>query len=93
MKKIAEEIMEEQEKRARRKFFQAQIWTILIFFLAMSVFVGIDIYLTVHLDNMQHRPIPTQIITRDVKLKNGKKVPCIIQNGEIIDCNWEKLKQ
>lgn len=92
MKKVAEEIMEEQEKRARRKFFQAQIWTILIFFLAMSVFVGIDIYLTVRLDNMRHRPIPTYIITKDIKLKNGKKVPCIIQDNEIIDCDWEKLK-
>lgn len=92
MKKVAEEIMEAQEKRARRKFFQAQIWTILIFFLAMSVFVGIDVYLTIRLDNKQHRPIPTQIITRDVKLKNDKKVPCIIQDGEIIDCDWGKLK-
>ena len=92
MKKVAEEIMEEQERRARKKFFQGQIWTILIFFLAMSVFVGIDIYLTVRLDNMQHRPIPTRIITHDVRLKDGKKVPCIIQDGQIIDCDWEKLK-
>lgn len=92
MKKVAEEIMEEQEKRARNKFFKTQIWTILIFFLTMSVFVGIDIYLTVHLDNMQHRPIPSQIVTRYFKLKDGKRVPCIVQNGEIIDCDWGALK-
>ena len=92
MKKVAEEIMEEQEKQAHRKFFQSQIWTILIFLLAMSVFVGIDIYLTVRLNNMQHRPIPSRIVTRDFELKDGKRVPCVIQNGEIIDCDWGALK-